>query len=244
MPRLESTEGSCGQTCSKEWPVEHLPKKWLWMQARWFRFLQNSLLGLLSAGVWSDHGGQAVVHSAQLRAGQDVVVIGAGGVGSMRSKELNCWGSSYRRFGSNQQKLEIAQEFGATDVVLATDPEPWQLARQALGRGADAVFVTVGAAVAYETAPQYLAPTGKLVMVGMPRSGDFSSYDPGTMASLNQGMIGFQMGNVVIQRDIPWMVISTNKDGSNWMNWFRDAGGWSKSTRQSRIPSLVMLDAT
>ena len=75
-----------------------------------------------------------------------------------------------------------------------------------MGRGAEAVVVTVGAVVAYETAPQYLAPTGILVMVGMPRSGDFSSYDPGTMASLNQGMIGSKMGNVVIQRDIPWIV--------------------------------------
>ena len=160
---------------------------------------------LLACGVITGVG--AVVHSAQIRAGQDVVVIGVGGVGLNAIQGARIAGA--RRIVAVdriQQKLEIAQEFGATDVVLATDPEPWQLARQVVGRGADAVFVTVGAAVAYETAPQYLAPTGKLVMVGMPRSGDFSSYDPGTMASLNQGMIGSKMGNVVVQRDIPWMV--------------------------------------
>ena len=149
----------------------------------------------------------AVVHSAQLRAGQDVVVIGAGGVGLNAIQGARIAGA--RRIVAVdriRQKLEIAQEFGATDVVLATDPEPWKLARQVLGRGADAIFITVGAAAAYETAPRYLAPTGKLVMVGMPRSCDFASYDPGTMASLNQGMIGSKMGNVVIQRDIPWIV--------------------------------------
>ena len=64
----------------------------------------------------------------------------------------------------------------------------------------------MGASAAYETATKYLAPTGKVIMVGMPKAGDFSSYDPGIMASLNQGMIGSKMGNVVIQRDIPWMV--------------------------------------
>ena len=160
---------------------------------------------LLACGVITGIG--AVVHSAQLRAGQDVVVIGAGGVGLNAIQGARIAGA--RRIVAVdriQQKLQIAQEFGATDFVLAMGSEPWQLARQALGRGADAVFVTVGASVAYETATKYLAPTGKVVMVGMPKAGDFSSYDPGTMASLNQGMIGSKMGNVVIQRDIPWMV--------------------------------------
>jgi Zn-dependent alcohol dehydrogenase len=44
------------------------------------------------------------------------------------------------------------------------------------------------------------------VLVGMPKTGDLSTYDPGTMASISQGMVGSKMGNVVIQRDIPWMV--------------------------------------
>ena len=43
-------------------------------------------------------------------------------------------------------------------------------------------------------------------MVGMPHSGASASYEPVVLAALGQGMVGSKMGDVVIQRDIPWMV--------------------------------------
>ena len=160
---------------------------------------------LLACGVITGVG--AVVHSAQLRAGQDVVVIGVGGVGLNAIQGALIAGA--RRIVAvdlNPTKLEVAREFGATDLVLATEGQPWLQARQALGRGADVVFVTVGNTRAYDSAVHYLAPGGQVVLVGMPKTGDLSTYDPGTMASVSQGMVGSKMGNVVIQRDIPWMV--------------------------------------
>ena len=100
----------------------------------------------------------------------------------------------------------LAMEFGATDGILATRETPWRTLQDKTGRKADAVFVTVGAIPAYDTAPQYLASGGKIVMVGMPASGAMSSYEPDIFASLSQGMIGSKMGNVVLSRDIPWLV--------------------------------------
>ena len=43
-------------------------------------------------------------------------------------------------------------------------------------------------------------------MGGMPHSGATSTYEPVILAAVGQGMIGSKMGDVVIQRDIPWMV--------------------------------------
>jgi Zn-dependent alcohol dehydrogenase len=43
-------------------------------------------------------------------------------------------------------------------------------------------------------------------MVGMPHSGATSTYEPVMLAAVGQGMVGSKMGDVVIQRDIPWMV--------------------------------------
>ena len=74
------------------------------------------------------------------------------------------------------------------------------------GAGADAVFVTVGAIPAYDQAPQYLANGGKVIMVGMHHSGAMSTYEPVMLAATGQGMVGSKMGDVVIARDIPWMV--------------------------------------
>ena len=160
---------------------------------------------LLACGVITGIG--AVVNAAQLRAGQDVVVIGAGGVGLNAIQGARIAGA--RRIVAvdmTPEKLAIARDFGATDTVLASDPKPWRAAKAALGRGADAVFVTVGAVRAYDEAPQYLANGGKVIMVGMPHSGAMSSYEPVMLAATGQGMVGSKMGDVVIARDIPWMV--------------------------------------
>ncbi|MFK7880012.1 Zn-dependent alcohol dehydrogenase [Roseobacter sp.] len=161
---------------------------------------------LIACGVITGVG--AVVNAAELRAGQDVVVIGAGGVGLNAIQGARIAGA--RRIVAvdmSAEKLETAIEFGATDGVLATQESPWKDAFKALGgRGADAVIVTVGAIPAYDQAPRYLAQGGKVIMVGMPHSGAGSTYEPVVLAALGQGMVGSKMGDVVIQRDIPWMV--------------------------------------
>ena len=160
---------------------------------------------LISCGVITGVG--AVVNAAGLRAGQDVVVIGAGGVGLNAIQGARIAGA--RRIVAvdmSEEKLVMAREFGATDGVLATQDKPWKAAFKAMGRGADAVIVTVGAIAAYDSAPRYLAAGGKVIMVGMPHSGAASSYEPVILAATGQGMVGSKMGDVVIQRDIPWMV--------------------------------------
>ncbi|QDI76944.1 MULTISPECIES: Zn-dependent alcohol dehydrogenase [Leisingera] len=166
----------------------------------------KDVAALMSCGVITGVG--AAVNAAQLRAGQDVVVIGAGGVGLNAIQGARIAGA--RRIVAvdmSQEKLDIAKEFGATHGVLATEDKPWKAAFQALGgRGADAVLVTVGAIPAYEQAPRYLARGGKAVLIGMPHSGAKASYEPVVLAAVGQGLIGSKMGDVVIQRDIPWMV--------------------------------------
>ncbi len=160
---------------------------------------------LLSCGVTTGVG--AVVNTANVRPGQVVVVIGAGGVGLNAIQGARIAGAArIIAVDMSEEKLAAAREFGATDGVLASEPKPWKAAYKAAGRGADAVFVTVGAIPAYDDAPRYLAPRGQLVMVGMPHSGDKSAYEPVIIAALGQNMVGTKMGDVVLSRDIPWMV--------------------------------------
>ena len=160
---------------------------------------------LLACGVITGIG--SVVNAAKLRAGQDVVVIGAGGVGLNAIQGARIAGA--RRIVAvdmSEGKLEDAKAFGATDGVLATEEKPWRAAKKAMGRGADAVFVTVGAIPAYDQAPRYLAGGGRIIAVGMPHSGDMSSYEPVNLAAYGQGITGSLMGDVVVKRDIPWMI--------------------------------------
>lgn len=161
---------------------------------------------LLACGVITGIG--AVVNTAGVRAGQTVVVIGAGGVGLNAVQGARIAGAAHViAVDMSPEKLEMARAFGATGAVLATSDKPWREAKALSGgHGADAVIVTVGAIPAYDAAARYLAPLGRVVMVGMPHSGAMASYEPVIYAALGQGMIGSKMGDSVVARDIPWMV--------------------------------------
>lgn len=159
---------------------------------------------LISCGVITGVG--AAVNTGGVRPGQDVVVIGAGGVGLNAIQGARIAGA--RRIIAvdlNDDKLEVAKEFGATHGVNAAD-KPWKTVKALTGRGADVVLVTVGVAQVYDTATRYLAPLGRVIMVGMPHTGATSSYEPVVVARMANGMVGSYMGDVVLSRDVPWIV--------------------------------------
>ncbi|WP_407491943.1 zinc-binding dehydrogenase [Pseudooceanicola sp. MF1-13] len=166
--------------------------------------MAKDVASLISCGVITGVG--AAVFAADIEVGQDVVVIGAGGVGLNAIQGAKIAGA--RRVVAVDmlpEKLEVAKEFGATDVVLA-EGKPWSEVKKMLGKGADAVLVTVGAAQVYDQAPRYLGAGGRVVMVGLPHGDKTSSYSPLVMANQGQGIVGSMMGDVVVKRDIPWII--------------------------------------
>lgn len=159
---------------------------------------------LISCGVITGLG--AAVNTARIRPGEVVVVIGAGGVGLNAIQGARLAGAArIIAVDMRADKLEIAKEFGATDGILATTPKPWAEAKRIAGRGADAVLVAVGAIPAYDTATRYLANGGRMVAVGMPHSGAKSEWEPVIFAYTGNAMIGSNMGDTVLARDIPWI---------------------------------------
>jgi S-(hydroxymethyl)mycothiol dehydrogenase len=161
---------------------------------------------LLACGVPTGVG--AVVNTARVRPGDTVVVIGAGGVGLNTIQGARIAGAArIVAMDLEPSKLDDAMAFGATDTILATEPKPWRnLMAITGGRLAAHVFVTVGAIPAYDRALRLLAPGGTAYAIGMPHSGATSAYQPVILAALGQGLRGTKMGDVVLARDIPWMV--------------------------------------
>jgi len=160
---------------------------------------------LLACGVITGLG--AAINTAQIRPGEAVVVIGAGGVGLNAIQGARIAGAArILAIDTHPAKLEAALAFGATDAMTTGDAAPWREARRLLGRPADAVLVTVGSAAAYAQAPRYLGPAGRMVAVGMPPSGAEARYEPVQLAASGQRFLGSLMGDVVLARDIPWMV--------------------------------------
>ncbi|MCC5957185.1 MAG: Zn-dependent alcohol dehydrogenase [Natronohydrobacter sp.] len=161
---------------------------------------------LLACGVITGVG--AVFNTAAMPAGASAVVIGTGGVGLNAIQGARIAGA--RRIIALDvapEKLIAAQEFGATDGVLATAQDARaQVLALTDGRGADYVFVTVGAVMAYEQALGLTAPGGTIIMAGMTGSTDFMRLNPMMVAYLEQRLIGSKMGGTVLRRDIPRLI--------------------------------------
>lgn len=161
---------------------------------------------LLACGVITGYG--AVANTAAMRPGATVAVIGCGGVGlnSVQGAALN-GASVVVGIDMVEEKLDAAQRFGATHAFRAADTDLAGKVRAVTGgRGADYVFVTVGAKAAIDQACALLAKGGAVVLVGMPESGVSAEYDPGSLAAHGQRILGSKMGSARIQVDIPYLV--------------------------------------
>ncbi|MEL6421820.1 MAG: zinc-binding dehydrogenase, partial [Pseudomonadota bacterium] len=161
---------------------------------------------LLACGVITGFG--AVTNTAAIEAGSNVVVIGTGGVGLNAVQGARHAGAGrIIAVDISEEKLAAARAFGATDTVnaMANDISK-QVRALTSGRKADYVFVTVGAPVAFEQAFRLLGRAGTVVLVGMTELGVTAKYDPGTMAYIEQRIIGSKMGSARIQIDIPMLI--------------------------------------
>jgi Zn-dependent alcohol dehydrogenase len=124
---------------------------------------------LIGCGVLTGVG--AAINTADIKEGDTVAVVGCGGVG------LNViQGARIKKAGRiiavdmAPQKLEMAKQFGATDVVNAADGDP-VAAVQALteGRGADVAFEVIGLQQTIEQVVNMTRRGGEAVLVGVPR---------------------------------------------------------------------------
>lgn len=160
---------------------------------------------LLACGVITGVG--AVTNSAKLKPGQTAVVIGAGGVGLNTIQGCAIAGASkIIAVDLSDEKLDAAQVFGASHAILANDKTTETVRILTDGRGVDFVFVTVGAASVFQSAPDMLAAGGATIMVGMTGLDDEVTYKPVNIAAMNQSLVGSRMGQTVLARDIPWLI--------------------------------------
>ena len=156
----------------------------------------------------------AVFNTAAVPAGSSVAVIGAGGVGLNTIQGAALAGArSVIAIDVVDAKLAAAQEFGATHVVNGMRDNVHDALRAATGgRGANYVFVTVGAPKVVEQGFDLLRRGGSLVLVGMPATGVTATFNPSSFANNSQKVLGSKMGSARPRLDIP-MIIDLYKQG-------------------------------
>jgi S-(hydroxymethyl)glutathione dehydrogenase / alcohol dehydrogenase len=163
-------------------------------------FPQAALLG---CGVLTGAG--AVLNTADVRAGDSVVVIGAGGVGlNAVSGAVLAGASTIIAVDIDDLRLQAATRFGATHVVNSATCEPVDAVLAVAGAGVDHVFDFVGAAAVAQSGASMLAVGGSLYLVGV---ADPVAAVPVNIVSsvLRQTRIqGVTLGSSNFKRDVPY----------------------------------------
>jgi S-(hydroxymethyl)glutathione dehydrogenase / alcohol dehydrogenase len=163
-------------------------------------FPQAALLG---CGVVTGAG--AVLNTAGVRAGDTVVVVGAGGVGlNAVSGALIAGASQIIAVDIDDLRLEAATRFGATHVINSVTSDAVESVLALTGTGADHVFDFVGLSPVAESGAAMLAVGGGLYLVGV---NDPAAAVPVNIISsvLKQTRVqGVTLGSSNFKRDIPY----------------------------------------
>jgi succinate semialdehyde reductase (NADPH) len=111
----------------------------------------------------------AVANVAELTPGQDVAVVGAGGVGGSLIQVARALGAErIIAIDIQQDKLDLARRLGATDTVDAAADDPVEAVSELTGgRGVDAVFEAIGNPKTFRQATEMVANGGRCVMIGI-----------------------------------------------------------------------------
>lgn len=145
-------------------------------------------------------GGGAVRNAGGLRPGQDLIVVGLGGVGMsailVGRAITQAAGGRVIGIDANSDKHPAAREMGADEIYT---PE----AAVDAGISAPVVVEAAGHPRAFETAFRVTAPGGTTVTAGLPAPGALSQIEPLTLTAEARTVVGSYLGSSIPAQDIP-----------------------------------------
>jgi S-(hydroxymethyl)glutathione dehydrogenase/alcohol dehydrogenase len=157
---------------------------------------------LIGCGVTTGVG--AVLNTAKIEPGSDVVVFGCGGVGISAIQGARIAGAG-RIIAVDQfeSKLAMARKFGATHTIDATQTDPVkEIKSMTGGRGADYSFEAVGVKKLAEQCFECIRPGGTATIIGMIPFGQKVELDGAAFLS-ERKIQGTLMGSNRFRVDMP-----------------------------------------
>ncbi|WP_110687159.1 zinc-dependent alcohol dehydrogenase family protein [Salinicola aestuarinus] len=146
----------------------------------------------------------AVVHTAGLRLGQSVLVVGLGGVGLAAVMGAIGGGAKHVIAADiADDKLETARALGATHIVNSGDPDAIQQVREITGGGVDIAAEFAGVSKALEFAYECTARGGTTVTSGLPHPDVRFAISPTRMVAEERTLKGSYLGGHVPSLDVP-----------------------------------------
>lgn len=149
-------------------------------------------------------GAGAVFNTARLQPGENIAVVGLGGVGMNALFAAVAAGAErIVAVDTNPEKLRLAREWGATDVFLAGNQDSAKEILDATDGGLDTVIETAGNVPAMQLAYEICARGGSVYSAGLPGADAKFSYLHAELVSAEKSIRGSYMGSCVAERDLP-----------------------------------------
>ena len=146
----------------------------------------------------------AVLHSAEVVAGESVAVIGLGGVGMSAIQAATLAGASpVIGIDVVERKLADAKRFGATHVVNAAECDSVAAVRELTGGGVHHAFEAVGSGRTAGDAFAMLRPGGAATVVGMIPESHSIPINGADLFVLEKQLRGSFMGSNHFKTDSP-----------------------------------------
>jgi NDMA-dependent alcohol dehydrogenase len=150
----------------------------------------------------------AVWYTAQVQAGDRVAVFGCGGVGLSVIMGAQLAGAQQIiAVDRAPHKLEMARQFGASDVIDASQVDASEMVRDmTAGRGADVAFEAVGTPQLQADCVEATRPGGKAVLVGLSAMGSSTPLSGAKLVRQEKTVIGSYYGTAHTARDFPLLL--------------------------------------
>ncbi|MBM7775661.1 S-(hydroxymethyl)glutathione dehydrogenase/alcohol dehydrogenase [Actinokineospora baliensis] len=149
-------------------------------------------------------GAGAVFNTAQVKAGQSVVVVGLGGVGLSVLQAARIAGAGPIVAVDVQPEKEVlARAHGATDFVLADDTTAKTVRKLTDGRGADVAFECAGVPASIRTAWASSRRGGHVVVVGVGSAKAIVEFSALELYFFGRTLTGCLFGSADPDVDIP-----------------------------------------
>lgn len=146
----------------------------------------------------------AVLNTARIRAGDQVAIIGLGGVGLNGLLGAKVGGAgTIVAIDLNDERLGLARQLGATHTINAADPTLVQQVRDIARGGVDYAFEFAGVIPALETCYKITRAGGEVVIAGLAPADSRFTFSPADLVSEEKAVRGSYMGGCVPVRDIP-----------------------------------------
>ncbi|GAA1451187.1 S-(hydroxymethyl)mycothiol dehydrogenase [Nesterenkonia lacusekhoensis] len=166
----------------------------------------NAAVGLLGCGVMAGIG--AAINTGEVKRGESVAVIGAGGVGTAAIAGAKLAGATtIIAVDLDPRKLEKAEELGATHTVNSKETDAVEAIRELTGGfGADLVIDAVGIPATYKQAFYARDLAGRVVLVGVPDASLTLELPLQDLFSRGGSLKSSWYGDCLPSRDFPMLV--------------------------------------